>query len=151
MKALIQRVAHSAVTVIEDGAEREVGRIGSGLTVFIGVATGDTAADAERLAGKIAGLRIFPDEEGKLNRDVREAGGEILAISQFTLLADTRKGRRPSFVAAARPETGRPLYEAVVARLRHDGLTVQTGVFGAHMHVAILNDGPVTIMLDTAD
>jgi D-aminoacyl-tRNA deacylase len=151
MRAVIQRVARSSVSVIDDGATREVGRIGTGLTVLIGVAAGDTAAEARRLAEKIAGLRIFPDAAGKLNRDVREAGGAILAISQFTLLADTRKGRRPSFVGAAPAEIGAPLYEAVVAHLRDAGLTVHTGVFGAHMHVEILNDGPVTIVLDTAE
>jgi D-tyrosyl-tRNA(Tyr) deacylase len=100
MRAVVQRVARSAVTVVEGDGEREVGRIGFGLTVLIGVAAGDTQAEARRLAEKIAGLRIFPDNEGKFNRDVREAGGEILAISQFTLLADARKGRRPSFVGA---------------------------------------------------
>lgn len=151
MRAVIQRVARSAVSVVEDGEEREIARIGAGLTVLIGVAAGDTEAEARRLADKIAGLRIFPDDDGKLNRDVREAGGEILAISQFTLLGDARKGRRPSFVGAARPELGQPLYDLVVAGLREAGLTVRTGRFGAHMHVEILNDGPVTIIYDTAE
>jgi D-aminoacyl-tRNA deacylase len=151
MRAVVQRVARSAVSVVEGDDEREVGHIGSGLTVLIGVAAEDTEAQARRLAEKIAGLRIFPDDEGKLNRDVREAGGEILAISQFTLLADTRKGRRPSFVGAAPPEHGELLYDAVVRHLRQGGLTVRTGRFGAHMHVEILNDGPVTIILDTAE
>lgn len=151
MRAVIQRVARSAVSVVEGGEEQEIARIGPGLTVLIGVAAGDTADEATRLAGKIAGLRIFPDDDGKLNRDVREAGGEILAISQFTLLGDARKGRRPSFIAAARPELGQPLYEAVVITLREAGLTVHTGRFGAHMHVEILNDGPVTIIYDTAE
>lgn len=151
MRAVIQRVARSAVSVVEAGEEQEIARIGPGLTVLIGVATGDTAAEATRLAHKIAGLRIFPDDDGKLNRDVREAGGEVLAISQFTLLGDARKGRRPSFVGAARPEHGQPLYEAVVAGLRGAGLTVRTGRFGAHMQVEILNDGPVTIIYDTAE
>lgn len=151
MRAVVQRVTRSAVSVAEGDREREVGRIGRGLTVLIGVAATDTAAEAARIADKIAGLRIFPDEEGKLNRDVREAGGAILAISQFTLLADTRKGRRPSFIAAARPEQGEALYEAAVARLRDAGLEVQTGRFGTHMRVEILNDGPVTIILDTAE
>ena len=151
MRAVVQRVARSAVSVVEGDDEREAGRIGFGLTVLIGVAAGDTQAEARRLAEKIAGLRIFPDDEGKLNRDVREAGGEILAISQFTLLADARKGRRPSFAGAAPPEQGEPLYDAVVQHLRHTGLTVRTGRFGAHMHVEIVNDGPVTIILDTAE
>lgn len=151
MRAVVQRVARSAVSVVEGDAEREVGRIERGLTVLIGVAATDGEAEALRIADKIAALRIFPDDEGKLNRDVREAGGAILAISQFTLLADTRKGRRPSFIAAARPAHGEALYEAVVARLRASGLDVRTGRFGAHMRVEILNDGPVTILLDTAE
>ena len=151
MRAVVQRVARSAVSVVEGEQEYEVARIGRGLTVLIGVAAGDTEAEARRIAEKIAGLRIFPDDEGKLNRDVREAGGEILTISQFTLIADTRKGRRPSFVGAARPEHGESLYEAVIAHLRAAGLTVRTGRFGAHMRVDILNDGPVTILLDTAE
>jgi D-tyrosyl-tRNA(Tyr) deacylase len=151
MRAVVQRVTRAAVSVVEAGEEHEVGRIGLGLAVLIGVAATDTAAEAERIADKIAALRIFPDEEGKLNRDVREAGGAVLAISQFTLLADTRKGRRPSFSAAARPEHGQALYEAAIARLRAAGLTVQMGRFGAHMHLEILNDGPVTIILDTEE
>ncbi len=151
MKAVIQRVARSSVSVVEGDVVREISRIGHGLTVLIGVATTDTLAEARRLADKIAGLRIFDDAEGKLNLDVREVGGEVLAISQFTLLADARKGRRPSFIRAARPEAGEPLYEAVVSYLRAAGLTVRTGRFGAHMHVDILNDGPVTILLDTAE
>lgn len=151
MRAVVQRVTRSSVSVVEGDQDREIGRIGRGLTVLIGVAATDTAAEARRLAEKIAGLRIFPDDDGKLNHDVREAGGAVLAISQFTLIADTRKGRRPSFIGAARPENGEPLYEAVVAALRDAGLSVQTGRFGAHMHVDILNDGPVTIILDTEE
>lgn len=151
MRAVVQRVMRSAVYIVEDGDLHEAGRIGPGLTVLIGVAVGDTEGDAERLAQKIATLRIFPDDEGKLNRDVHEARGAILAVSQFTLLADTRKGRRPSFVGAASPEQGEALYNRVVARLRESGLTVETGRFRTHMHVEILNDGPVTIILDTAD
>lgn len=149
MRAVIQRVTRAAVSVVEEDGEREVGRIGLGLAVLIGVAATDTEAEAEQIAAKIAALRIFPDDEGKLNRDVREVGGAVLAISQFTLLAETRKGRRPSFIAAARPEQGQALYEAAIARLRAAGLPVQTGRFGAYMHVEILNDGPVTIILDT--
>jgi D-tyrosyl-tRNA(Tyr) deacylase len=148
---VVQRVARSAVSVIEGGEEREVGRIDHGLTALIGVAAGDTESEAERLARKIATLRIFPDGDGKLNLDVREAGGAVLAVSQFTLLADTRKGRRPSFIGAASPELGEQLYESVVRRLRDDGLTVHTGRFRTHMRVDILNDGPVTIILDTAE
>ncbi len=149
MRAVIQRVTRSAVSIVEDGTEREIGRIGAGLTVLIGVAAGDDEADARWLAEKVAALRIFDDAHGKLNLDVREVGGEILAISQFTLLADARKGRRPSFVGAARPEQGEPLYERVVALWRAAGLTVHTGQFGASMRVEILNDGPVTIILDS--
>ncbi len=151
MRAVVQRVTRSSVGMVEDGEEHEVGRIGHGLTVLLGVASGDTESEAERLARKIATLRIFPDEDGKLNLDVREAGGAVLAVSQFTLLADTRKGRRPSFIGAASPELGEKLYESVVARLRADGLAVQTGRFRTHMRVEILNDGPVTIILDTDD
>jgi D-tyrosyl-tRNA(Tyr) deacylase len=151
MRAVIQRVARSSVSVVDGDQIREVAHIAHGLTVLIGVATTDTLAEARRLADKIAGLRIFDDAEGKLNLDVRDVGGEILAISQFTLLADARKGRRPSFIGAARPELGEPLYEAVVSFLRDTGLTVYTGRFGAHMHVDILNYGPVTIILDTAE
>ena len=150
MRAVVQRVASSSVSIVEDSAERELGRIGVGLAVLIGVAATDTEHDAHRLAEKIVGLRIFPDSDGKLNLDVREARGELMVISQFTLLADTRKGRRPSFIDAARPELGEPLYETVVSRLRAHGLTVRTGQFGSYMRVSILNDGPVTIILDTA-
>jgi len=155
VRAVVQRVARAAVSVVEGDVEgdkeREVGRIDRGLTVLIGVAAQDGEAEAERLAQKITTLRIFPDEDGKLNLDVGEAGGAILAVSQFTLLADTRKGRRPSFIGAASPELGEQLYESVVRRLRGAGLTVHTGRFRTHMHVEILNDGPVTIILDTDD
>jgi D-tyrosyl-tRNA(Tyr) deacylase len=130
MRAVVQRVARSAVSVVEGDDERETARIDPGLTVLIGVAAGDTQAEAQRLAEKMAGFRIFPDDEGKLNRDVREAGGEILAISQFTLLADARKGRRPSFVGGAPPEQGELLYDAVVRHLRHAGLVGQPPVPG---------------------
>ena len=139
MRAVVQRVARSAVSVVEGDDERATARIGPGLTVLIGVAAGDTQAEAQRLAEKIAGLRIFPDDEGKLNRDVREAGGEILASSQFTLLADARKGRRPSFVGAAPPEQDELLYDAVVRHLRHAGLVVRTGRFGEHMQGMVTN------------
>ncbi len=151
MRAVVQRVARAAVNVVDGAEEREVGRIDRGVVVLLGVAAGDTEAEAERMARKIATLRIFPDVGGKLNLDVGEAGGAVLAVSQFTLLADTRKGRRPSFIDAAAPEIGERLYESVVARLRDAGLTVQTGVFRTHMRVDILNDGPVTIILDTRD
>jgi D-tyrosyl-tRNA(Tyr) deacylase len=144
MRVLVQRVSEASVTV--EG--RQVGAIGAGLLAFVGVTHGDTSALAEKLALKTAHLRIFADEAGLMNRDVRETGGAVLAISQFTLYADTRRGHRPSFTAAAPPEQGERLYEAYVAALRRQGLTVQTGVFAAHMRVALVNDGPVTILLE---
>jgi D-aminoacyl-tRNA deacylase len=145
VRAVIQRVMESTVSV----DAKEVGRIGAGLLVFIGVADGDEEADARMLAGKIAGLRCFADTQSKFNLSVEEVGGEILAISQFTLLGDCRKGRRPSFTLAAPPDKAVPLYESVVAHLRARGLHVETGEFGAHMKVRLLNDGPVTLMIDT--
>jgi len=151
VRAVVQRVARAAVSVVDGDAEREVGRIDRGVVVLLGVAVGDTEAEAERMARKIATLRIFPDADGKLNLDVGEVGGAALLVSQFTLLADTRKGRRPSFIDAASPELGERLYEDVVAQLRGAGLPVYTGVFRTHMRVDILNDGPVTIILDTQD
>jgi D-tyrosyl-tRNA(Tyr) deacylase len=117
--------------------------------VLVGVETGDSDKDAAYLADKVAGLRIFEDEAGKMNRALPEAGGDILAISQFTLLGDARGGRRPSFIAAARPEEANALYERVVALWRERGITVATGVFGADMAVGLVNDGPVTILLDS--
>ena len=117
--------------------------------MLLGVAQGDTASDADRLVEKAAGLRVFADDQGKMNLDIRQAGGSFLVISQFTLLADTRKGRRPSFTGAADPATGASLYDYVVARLRGMGFEVQTGDFGSHMIVELANDGPVTIVLDT--
>jgi D-tyrosyl-tRNA(Tyr) deacylase len=150
VKALLQRVERAALYLAEeDGSHHEHARIGYGLVVLVGVAEGDTEAQALRLADKTAGLRIFGDEAGKLNRDAREAGAALLVVSQFTLLADSRKGRRPSFVRAARPREGQRLFERYAAALRESGLPVQTGAFGAHMLVEIHNDGPVTIMLDT--
>jgi len=151
VRAVVQRVARAAVSVVDGDEEREVGRIDRGVVVLLGVADGDTEMEVERMARKIATLRIFPDASGKLNLDVGEAGGAALLVSQFTLLADTRKGRRPSFIDAASPELGERLYESVVTRLRETGLTVQTGMFRTHMRVDILNDGPVTIILDTKD
>ncbi len=165
MRVVIQRVRRASVTVVdglttggapaddanadeEEAHETEVGHIGPGLAVLIGVAPDDTLETAARMAERIAGLRIFSDDHGRMNRDVRDVGGAVLAISQFTLLADTRRGRRPSFMGAAPPTQGERLYEAVVARLRDLALTVQTGRFGAHMRVDLVNDGPVTIILD---
>ncbi len=147
MRAVIQRAAWGRVRV--DG--EVVGEIGRGLVVLVGVRRGDLPEDAAYLAKKTANLRIFPDQEGKMNRSVREVGGEVLVVSQFTLYAETRKGNRPSFAQAADPDLGRRLYEAYVERLLGEGLHVETGVFGAMMEVELVNDGPVTILLDSAD
>ena len=124
------------------------GEIGAGLVILLGVADGDTDADAERLAGKIARLRIFEDDDGKFDRSLLDVGGAALVVSQFTLIADTAKGHRPSFSRAARPEAAEPLYEHVAAVLRDLGVPVETGVFGARMQVELVNDGPVTIVLE---
>jgi D-tyrosyl-tRNA(Tyr) deacylase len=145
MRAVVQRVSGASVEV--DG--RIVGKVGEGLLVLVGVEEGDTAADADYIAEKTAGLRIFNDPDGKMNLSVADVGGGVLLISQFTLHGDSRRGRRPSFTAAARPETAIPLYEGVAGRLRAAGLPVATGEFGAHMQVALVNNGPVTILLDS--
>ena len=125
-----------------------VARSGAGLLVLLGVAAGDGAATAERLASKVANLRVFENDEGRFDRSLLDVGGEALVVSQFTLLADTGKGNRPSFTGAALPEAAEPLYEHFVAGLRALGVPVQTGAFGARMEVALVNDGPVTIVLD---
>ena len=145
MRAVIQRVTRASVTV--DG--RVTGAIDRGLLVLVGVAIHDGPADVEYTATKIRDLRIFPDEAGKMNRDVVQAGGAVLLVSQFTLLADVRGGRRPSFIDAAPPELARALYEDLAAALRARGLGVETGEFRAHMDVALVNDGPVTILVDS--
>ena len=145
VKAVLQRAASGRVTV--DG--RTVGEIDRGLVVLLGVAAGDGDDEARWMAGKIAALRIFEDEDGKMNRSVTDVGGAVLLVSQFTLLASSRKGRRPSFTGAAEPEEGRRLYELVGSLMRDGGLTVPTGEFGARMAVSIENEGPVTIILDT--
>jgi D-tyrosyl-tRNA(Tyr) deacylase len=146
MRAVIQRVSAASVEV----AGRQVAAIGRGLAVLLGVAIGDTERDADHLAEKIANLRVFEDAEGKLNLSLADAGGAVLVVSNFTVLADCRKGRRPSFDAAARPEQAQPLYERFVAGLRAAGLAVETGVFQEHMIVHIANDGPVTLILESA-
>jgi D-tyrosyl-tRNA(Tyr) deacylase len=128
---------------------RPVGAIGHGLLVLVGVGGQDDETDVEYVAGKIRDLRIFADDAGKMNRDVGEAGGAVLLVSQFTLLGDARGGRRPSFIHAAPPELARALYEGVAAALRARGLHVETGEFRAHMDVSLVNDGPVTILLDS--
>lgn len=145
MRAVVQRVSESSVTV--DG--EVVGEIQHGLLVLLGVADNDEDTDARFIAEKIVGLRIFNDDDDKFNLSLEETGGSVLVISQFTLLGDCRKGRRPSFVKAARPEQAVPLYEGVVEALRQRGLTVATGVFGAHMDVHLVNDGPVTLLIDS--
>jgi D-tyrosyl-tRNA(Tyr) deacylase len=147
MRAVLQRVSRAAVVV--DG--EIVGAIERGLLVLLGVAATDTAAEMQRLAEKTAGLRIFADEAGKMNRSVGDVGGELLVVSQFTLFGDCRKGRRPSFVDAAPPEIAVPMYEAFVHALRSLGLPVRTGRFGAMMQVELVNDGPVTLILDTRE
>ena len=146
MRALIQRVTQASVAI--DG--RVVGEIAAGLLVLVGVETDDTAADADWLAAKIAGLRILADDAGKMNRSVRETAGGVLVISQYTHHADTAKGNRPSFLRAARPEEAIPLYERFIARLEADlGRPVPRGVFGADMQVSLVNNGPVTIPIDS--
>jgi D-tyrosyl-tRNA(Tyr) deacylase len=145
MRAVIQRVNEASVTV--DGVV--VGRIGRGLLVLLGVGAGDAVAEAESLAEKIANLRIFSDAEGRFNRSLIDVGGGALVISQFTLYADTRRGRRPSFSDAAPPDLAAPLVDAVVAALQRLSIVVATGAFGAHMQVGLVNDGPVTILLDS--
>lgn len=145
MRAVVQRVSEASVSV--NGSV--IGRIGPGLLVLLGVGQRDTEKDAETLADKIAGLRCFADETSRFNLSVQDVGGAILAVSQFTLFGDCRKGKRPSFSDAAPPETAIPRYEAFIARLRGAGLSVETGEFGAHMTVSLVNDGPVTLLLDT--
>ncbi len=147
MKALLQRVSGAAVSI----ADEEVGRIGRGLVVFLGVAGGDTAKDVQYLVRKIVTLRIFPGEEGKFNLSVSDIEGDMLLVSQFTLLADTRKGRRPSFMEAAPPGQAEELFESFVEQVRATGLKVATGRFQQYMQVEIHNDGPVTIMLDSRE
>ena len=144
MRAVCQRVSRARVVVAGD----TVAEVGSGLLVLLGIAAGDEDADAARMAGKIARLRIFEDEEGKFARSLVDVGGAALVVSQFTLLADMRKGNRPSFTDAARPEQAEPLYERFCADLAALGPRVERGVFGARMAVELMNDGPVTIVLD---
>jgi D-tyrosyl-tRNA(Tyr) deacylase len=141
MRAVVQRVSRARVT--------PGGEIGPGLCILLGVARGDREEEAGRLAGKIARLRIFPDDDGRFDRSVLDVGGSALVVSQFTLIADTAKGNRPSFAGAAPPELAEPLYERFTSRLRALGVPVETGVFGARMEVELVNDGPVTIVLDT--
>jgi D-tyrosyl-tRNA(Tyr) deacylase len=145
MRAVIQRVSRAQVSV----AEEVVGKIGLGLLVLLGVGNSDTRADAEYLAAKITGLRVFNNENGKMNLSLAETEGAVLAVSQFTLYADVRKGKRPSFDEAALPELARELYEYFVAKIREMGISCETGRFQAMMQVELVNDGPVTILLDS--
>ena len=145
MRAVVQRVSRAEVRV----EARTVGRIDAGLCVLLGVGSDDGEADAQTMASKIAGLRIFRDDEGLMNRSIAETGGAVLLISQFTLHGDVRKGRRPSFITAAREELARPLYELTGTLLERDGLRVAYGEFGATMEVELVNDGPVTILIDS--
>ena len=145
MRAVVQRVSSAAVHV--DG--RLTGAIERGLLVLVGVGSQDAAADVEYMAGRIRDVRIFPDEAGKMNLDVGQAGGAVLLVSQFTLFGDVRNGRRPSFIESAPPDLARGLYEGLAAALRSRGLRVETGEFRAHMDVSLVNDGPVTILIDS--
>lgn len=147
MRAVVQRVNSASVTV---GNER-VASIGIGLVVLLGIAAADTAADAERLAAKVAGLRIFEDESGKMNLDLGDVGGEVLCVSQFTLYGDVRRGRRPSFAEAASPGHALPLYNAFCAAIERAGVPCRRGRFQEHMQVALVNDGPVTLIIDTVE
>jgi D-tyrosyl-tRNA(Tyr) deacylase len=145
MRCVVQRVSRASVSV--DG--RVVGRIGTGLLVLVGVANGDGQADIEYTASKLLGLRVFGDPDGKMNRSVVDVGGSMLVISQFTLLGDVRRGRRPSFIDAAPSEAGRAAYGELVARVRAAGVPVEAGIFQAHMDVELVNDGPVTLLIDS--
>ena len=147
MRALVQRVSHASVSV--DGAT--LGSIGAGLVLLIGICRDDDTDDADYIVGKSVNLRIFSDEQGKFDRSALDIGAELLVISQFTLYADTRRGRRPSFSYAAPPEYAADLFQRTLERFERTGLKVETGMFQAHMAVSIHNDGPVTIMLDSAD
>lgn len=145
MRVVLQRSKEASVTV--DG--EVTGSIESGYVLLVGVTHEDTQKDVDYVAGKIAQLRLFEDEDGKMNRSILENGGDILSISQFTLYGDVKKGRRPSFIQAARPETAEPIWEAFNDALRNNGLKVETGVFGAMMDVELVNDGPVTIVVES--
>jgi D-tyrosyl-tRNA(Tyr) deacylase len=145
MRAVIQRVTTANVTV----ADRKVGSIGSGLLVLLGVSKTDTPAAADYMVEKLLGLRVFEDEQGKMNLSVREVHGAVLVVSQFTLFGDVRRGKRPSFDEAARPEHARELYEYLVGKIREQGIDCSTGEFQAMMRVSLVNDGPVTILIDS--
>ena len=145
MRAVVQRVRQASVAVEEE----TVGSIGTGFLVLLGVSSGDSEADVKYIADKVAGLRVFTDEAGKFNLSLSDVGGRVLAVSQFTLYVDVRGGRRPSFTEAAGAEEGKRLYDAFVDALKARGFVVETGIFGAHMDVSLINDGPVTILMDS--
>lgn len=145
MRAVVQKVSSSKVTVDEE----IVGQINQGLLVLLGVTHDDTSKDVDYMVDKVTNLRIFEDTEGKMNLSLKDVGGEVLAVSQFTLYGDARKGRRPSFSNAARPEVANPLYKEFVEKVKKQGINVGTGQFGAHMMVDLTNDGPVTILLES--
>jgi D-tyrosyl-tRNA(Tyr) deacylase len=147
MRALVQRVHKASVT----SEDRLLGSIGIGFLVLLGVADSDTEEDFQYVLKKIPSLRVFSDQEGKMNLSVRDVGGAILLVSQFTLIADTKKGNRPSFIGAARPEKAKPIYERFAEALRAEGIHVETGEFGADMDVELVNHGPVTIMIDSRE
>ncbi len=152
MRVLVQRVARGEVRIREEGAQparvRLAGRIGTGFVLLVGFTQGDGEAELRWMADKVAGLRLFGDDEGKMNRSLGEVGGAVLVVSQFTLYGDAARGRRPSFIDAARPEVAIPLYERFLALLREAGVEVASGEFGASMEVELVNDGPVTLWLE---
>ena len=145
MKVVLQRTKQASVTVNQE----VTGSISHGYMLLVGITHEDTLKDVDYCARKVAEIRLFEDEEGKMNRSIHEVGGQILSVSQFTLYADTKKGRRPSFVNAARPDIAKPLWDAFNDALRENGLHVETGIFGANMDVALVNDGPVTIIIES--
>ena len=145
MRVVLQRVGSAHVRV----ADAEVGRIGPGLLIYVGVGKEDSSEDVDYMVGKIRDIRIFEDDDGRMNRSVVDAGGDLLVVSQFTLYGDCRRGRRPSFESAARPEEARPLYDEFVKKLRASGLRVETGQFQAMMAVELVNDGPVTLIVES--
>lgn len=148
MRVLLQRVTRAEVRVRDDAGTRIAGAIGRGFLLLVGFTHGDTDDAASWMAEKVAGLRLFADEDDRMNRSLVEAGGEVLVVSQFTLYGDARKGRRPSFIDAARPDVAIPLYERFLGALRDQGLAVSSGEFGAMMEVELVNDGPVTLWLE---
>lgn len=149
MRAVIQKVTRARVDILNGTVRETAGRIDTGFVVLLGIGSGDTAEDARYIADKTANLRIFEDEGGKLNLSLKDTGGAVLLVSQFTLYADARSGRRPSFSAAAHPEKAEALYQETAALLRAQGIAVQTGRFRTHMQIDLCNDGPVTVLLDS--